>query len=113
MLTLTSLLNGANLLTGNGVTAGSTPFPRSEPEPEVNGTDHSPAVKRLFPGTNSIIAQWDSLRERSRKYKLARKSKRNLPSQLILVIRSELREKERTKFTCAPSVTGSSRKEIT
>ena len=76
MLTLTSLLNGANLLTENGVTAGSTPFPRSEPEPEVNRTDHSPTVKRLFPGTNPIIAQWDSLRERSRKYKLARKIKK-------------------------------------
>ena len=76
MLTLTSLLNGANLLTGDGITAGSTPFLRSEPEPEVNGTNHSPAVKRLFPGTNPIIAQWDSLRERSRKYKLARKIKK-------------------------------------
>ena len=76
MLTLTSLLNGTNLLNGNGITAGSTSFPRSEAEPEVNGTDHSPAVKRLFPGTNPIIAQWDSLRERSRKYKLARKIKK-------------------------------------
>ena len=83
MLTLTSLLNGTNLLTGNGITTGSTsittgstPSAKPETKPEVNGTDHSPAVKRLFPGTNPIIAQWDSLRERSRKYKLARKIKK-------------------------------------
>ena len=76
MLTLTSLLNGTKLLTGNGITTGSTPFTGSETKPEVNRADRSPAVKRLLPRTNPIIAQWDSLRERSRKYKLARKIKR-------------------------------------
>ena len=35
MLTLTSLLNGTNLLTENGITTGSTPFPKSETKPEI------------------------------------------------------------------------------
>ena len=71
MMTLTSLLTGSSLSTGNGMTSGNNFITGSDMKSGRYRTNNAVAGRALL-GLHPIVAQWDSLRERSRKYKLAR-----------------------------------------
>ena len=78
MLTLTSLLTGNTLLAGNGVTPVNNLFAASEVKSEFRQkVDNAAQSEQSFSSAHPVVAPWDSLRERSRKYKLARKIKKS------------------------------------
>ncbi len=59
----------------NGLLDGTTFITTSEQKTGCYRTSSAVTVRRAVGGSHPLVAQWDSLRERSRKYKLARKIK--------------------------------------